>query len=404
MPAAPIPPQQRERLAALARYDILDTPRESDFDDITRLIARICDVPFAVVNLIDDGRQWFKSEVGFGVRETPLRDSFCAHAILENELLVIPDATKDERFACNPLVTGDPKLRFYAGSLLKTDDGYPLGTLCVLDTRPRELDEHQLDALRVLSHQVMTLLELRRHVALETAIAAQLDQALRDREHMMAVVAHDLRSPLGVVSLTAEMLPTVAPKDLPASAKRLNRAATTMRRLVDDLLDVEAMNRGALKLEVRPVALRGLVDDLGQAFVMEARSRGIDLKVVVDTETQLTCDPGRVQQALGNLVANALKLTPTGGEIVVSADHGADNAVFVVRDSGFQGEDCEVHHKLLGTDIFNIEYVRDLAHIEQPRCALIALPIKLQGLDGAPARVIAIEGQDLPKLFEVTTA
>ena len=321
-------------MAALARYDVLDTPRESDFDDITRLIANICEVPFAVVNLIDDGRQWFKSEVGFGVRETPLADSFCAHAILENELLVIPDATKDERFACNPLVTGDPKLRFYAGSLLKTEDGYALGTLCVLDTRPRELDQRQLDALRVLSHHVMTLLELRRHVALKTAIAAQLDQALRDREQMMAVVSHDLRSPLGVVALTAEMMGTMAAGDAPAAGERLARAATTMQRLVDDLLDMEAMNRGALKLDVRPVELARLVDDLGQAFMMEAQSRSIELKIVVSANAPLVCDPRRVQQALGNLVGNALKLTPTGGEVVVSAEHDAGDVLFVVRDSG----------------------------------------------------------------------
>ena len=124
---------EADRLAVLRGYDILDTPREAAFDDIVNLIARVFDAPIAVVNLIDEGRQWFKAETGLGVRETPLETSFCAHALLMQDRMVVPDATRDERFACNPLVTGAPHLRFYAGELLKSADGLPIVTLCVLD-------------------------------------------------------------------------------------------------------------------------------------------------------------------------------------------------------------------------------------------------------------------------------
>ena len=150
------------RLAALASYDILDTPPERDFDDVAELASEICGTPIAVVNLIDAERQFFKAEVGLGVRSTPLESSFCAKAILEEDFLVVPDATKDPRFDCNPLVTGEPGLRFYAGALLKTDEGYAIGTVCVLDFQARTLSALQEKTLRVLARQVMKQLELRK--------------------------------------------------------------------------------------------------------------------------------------------------------------------------------------------------------------------------------------------------
>ena len=156
-----------DRLKALRGYDILDTDREADFDEVTALIARLCDAPIAVITLIDADRQWFKSEIGLGVRETPLETSFCRHALLESDRLVVPDATADDRFACNPLVTEANGLRFYAGVVLKTEDGLPLGTLCVLDTKPRPegLTDVQTQALEVLARQVMGMLNLRRALA-----------------------------------------------------------------------------------------------------------------------------------------------------------------------------------------------------------------------------------------------
>ncbi|GFE76676.1 PAS domain S-box protein [Novosphingobium sp. TCA1] len=152
------------RSLALARYDILDTPREQQFDDIVKLVAAICAAPIAVVNLVGDDRQWFKAEIGLGVRETPLDTSFCAHAILEEDFLEIRDATKDSRFAANPLVKVAGGIRFYAGALLKDQAGLAIGTLCILDTQPRPegLTELQRFTLQMLATQVMTQLELRK--------------------------------------------------------------------------------------------------------------------------------------------------------------------------------------------------------------------------------------------------
>lgn len=173
-------PLEPARLAALRGYDILDTPRESDFDDIVMLASRICDAPISVINLIDETRQWFKAEIGLGVRETPLDTSLCAHVILEEDFVEIPDTLADARMADNPLCLADPGLRFYAGALLKSKSGYPIGTLCVLDNQPRTLDPLQRDALRILADQVMTQLDLRAVIANETVLRSEIDHRVKN--------------------------------------------------------------------------------------------------------------------------------------------------------------------------------------------------------------------------------
>ncbi|AUC94231.1 hypothetical protein CWS35_07975 [Bradyrhizobium sp. SK17] len=141
---------ERDRLSALERYGILDTPREPDFDDIVRLAADTFGAPIAVVNLIANGRQWFKAEVGIGTRELPLDVSICVHAILQGDTMVVPDTLLDDRFVRNPLVTAAGGLRFYAGALLKTEEGLPLGTVCVLDRQPRPegITDHRGEPVR----------------------------------------------------------------------------------------------------------------------------------------------------------------------------------------------------------------------------------------------------------------
>ncbi|MDO9415514.1 HWE histidine kinase domain-containing protein [Pararhizobium sp.] len=168
---------ETDRSAALHAYDVLDTPREEDFDELARVASEICGTPIAVVNLVDTTRQFFKAEVGLGVRSTPLETAFCSHALLENDVLVIPDATKDTRLDCNPLVTQSPHLRAYAGALLKTSEGLPIGTICVLDYQPRQFTDAQIQMLRFLAKQTMTQLELRRKIAAQAKLLQQTKQA-----------------------------------------------------------------------------------------------------------------------------------------------------------------------------------------------------------------------------------
>ena len=158
-------PDSVARIGVLSRYRVLDTAPEESFDDITRLAAHICDTPIALINFIDKSRQWFKSKLGFDLSESPLEYSICAQAFLQDDLMVIPDLTMDERFAHYPVITEEPKIRFYAGVPLVTPEGYSVGTLCVMDRVPRDLSTEQKEALRVLSRHVITLLELRRGLA-----------------------------------------------------------------------------------------------------------------------------------------------------------------------------------------------------------------------------------------------
>ncbi|HVM46903.1 MAG TPA: GAF domain-containing protein [Candidatus Acidoferrum sp.] len=159
---APVPHDEKKRLKVLWQYDVLDTVPEEVFDDLTELAARICEAPIALISLVDEKRQWFKAKVGVTVSETSRDVSFCAYAITQTDLFIVPDATLDARFADNPLVVSDPKIRFYAGAPLITPDGHALGTLCVIDKVPRELRLDQKQALRILARHVVSQLELRR--------------------------------------------------------------------------------------------------------------------------------------------------------------------------------------------------------------------------------------------------
>ncbi len=161
----PLPSNEVARLNALYNYNILDTPPEEVFDDLTRLVAHICDTPTALINFVDSTRVWFKSQVGLEAKEISRDVSFCAHAILQPDLFIVQDACQDSRFANNPLVTSDPKIRFYAGAPLITSEGYLIGTLCAIDYVPRELSPAQAEALQTLAHQVVAQLESQRKLA-----------------------------------------------------------------------------------------------------------------------------------------------------------------------------------------------------------------------------------------------
>ncbi|HEY3171886.1 MAG TPA: PAS domain S-box protein [Thermoanaerobaculia bacterium] len=186
---AALPADEDARLEALRELEILDSAPEEDFDDLALIASQICGTPMSMISLIDRDRQWFKAKVGVETRETSRDLAFCAHAILQRDLFVVPDATKDPRFAGNPLVTTDPKIRFYAGAPLRTPEGHALGTLCVVDRLPRQLTEEQETALRALSRQVEAQLELRRRLIQERKEAGE---ALHEKEVSVKLLAEQM--------------------------------------------------------------------------------------------------------------------------------------------------------------------------------------------------------------------
>jgi len=202
-----IPLNEKERLAALYSYDILDTLPEKEFDEITKIAAQICGTPIALVSLIDTSRQWFKSHHGLSTSENSRALAFCAHAIhTPNELFIVEDATKDDRFTNNPLTINPPNVVFYAGSPLTTKEGLPLGTLCVIDTIPRELSDNQKESLKALSNHVMSQLEIRlknKELRLLNDEVLRLNTQLNQFAYRLS---HDLKTPVRGIMYVSELL------------------------------------------------------------------------------------------------------------------------------------------------------------------------------------------------------
>jgi len=248
--------EESDRLAALRSYRVLDTPPEPQFDDLVRVAARVCQTPIAIVNLVEDRRQWFKAEIGLGVREMPLDVSICSTAILQPGLLVVPDLTKDPRFNCNPLVTGEPRLRFYAGALLESPNGLPLGTVCVLDYVPRDLSDDQAFILQTLAHQVMSELELRRAIAERDVALAASREAEQRQALLVRELHHRIRNSLAMVQsllgATARTTGSVAEFYRSFSA-RIGSLAKTQTLLTEDYWQTAPLRELVLK-ELRPCA------------------------------------------------------------------------------------------------------------------------------------------------------
>jgi PAS domain S-box-containing protein len=245
---ATLPENEAARLEALCQLQILDTPPEKGFDDLTRLAAHICGTPTALVSLIDANRQWFKSKVGLEASETPRSVAFCAHAILQSDILIIPDALADERFATNPLVTNPPYIRFYAGVPLITAEGLALGTLCAIDYVPRKLEPQQVEALRALGRQVVAQMELRRSLAALARTITERQQGEKTRKRFFKRIAGGLGAAaallvvIGAISYrnTTRIVQTIG------SVENSQQVSGKSQDLFSQLTEAETEQRGYL--------------------------------------------------------------------------------------------------------------------------------------------------------------
>lgn len=325
--------REDERIAALRRYDLLDTLPEQVYDDLARLAAHVCHTPIALVSLIDTDRQWFKARVGLETEETGIEHSFCAHAIAGGEVLVVPNATLDERFCDNPLVTGPPDIRFYAGTPLLSRDGHALGTLCVIDREPRQLGEQQVEMLRILGRQVMSQIELRLHIAERTRIERAMSE-------FVSIVSHELRTPLTSLRGSLGLIDGGVAGALPPQMAQLVGIARSntdrLVRLVNDMLDLARIEAGRLDLELRPLD----PEDLVEAAFAEIRGLAEQAKVRLTDSADpgrrpVLADRDRVVQVLINLLSNAIKVSPPGAVVEAFVGPAAEGKIRLeVRDEG----------------------------------------------------------------------
>lgn len=320
------------RLAALHGYGILDTPREAAFDDITRIAALICEAPIAVVNLIDRDRQWFKSEIGLGVRETPLATSICAHAILQQDLFVVPDTREDSRFSANPLVTGDPGLRFYAGALLKTPDGQPLGTVCVLDLQPRQLRPDQAEALQALARQAMAQIELRRMLALA-------QESSRYRSRLMAIAGHDLRTPLRTASYAIDKVRRKLDEETAAPLKAAQEAIGQIHREFDQLASVAGSESEFSVPDMSDFPISDVLDPVLATWRRQAEMKGLKLRAA-PSSMRVRSHHALLATVIGNLLGNAVKYT-TQGSVLIGCRRRGDQVLIEIIDTGIGMDDAQ---------------------------------------------------------------
>jgi len=330
---------EEARLAVLDSYGILDTPPERSFDDVVRLASQLLAAPIAAVNLIARGRQWFKSEIGLGTREVPLDDSICRFALLDEEQMIVPDTREDPRFSCNPLVTRDAGLRFYAGALLRTRDGVPLGTLCVLDDKPRPqgLSEQERFVLATLAHQVMSQIELRKAMAEQDSLIAALRQADQRKDEFLAMLAHELRNPLAPIVSAATMLSNfhLDPGMVQRASEIVARQAGHMTSLIDDLLDVSRVTRGKVELELRELDFKDVIADAIEQVrpLIEKHQHRLTLDLP-PARAIVVGDRKRLVQVVTNLLSNAAKYTLEGGCIEVRLSTDGEALAVEIQDDG----------------------------------------------------------------------
>ncbi|MEY4939228.1 MAG: hypothetical protein RIQ93_963 [Verrucomicrobiota bacterium] len=352
----PIPSNDVDRIAALHSMGVLDSPPEIDFDELALLAANICQVPIALISLVDGDRQWFKSRIGLEVAETPRRDSFCAHAVSEpgQDFLIVSDAHLDTRFAENPLVLNDPYIRFYAGATLVTRDGWALGTLCVIDRKPRQLTPDQLRALGTIRRSVVHAIEVRRVLAGQKQIIAELghlhrsleasrrtaEEATRAKADFLATMSHEIRTPMNaVIGMTALLRDTTLTPEQRDHVETMQVSGEHLLTVVDDILDFSKMEAGKLEIEHAPFSVRECVATAFRLVAKHAAEKKLAVRGEFDGDVPETVigDVTRLRKILVNLLSNALKFTEQGEVAVNVAARtvvGGIELAFRVTDRG----------------------------------------------------------------------
>lgn len=340
-----IPENEKFRLQELHNFSILDTLPEKEYDDITRLASQICETPISLISLIDKDRQWFKSKVGLDLSQTSRKDSFCAHAIIDpTKIFTIKDSREDSRFCNNPLVLGDPRVIFYTGVPLVSDEGLALGTLCVLDSKPKELNKFQLNALKALSNQVVALFELRKNKRLLEKTTKELETRNGELQKFAQVAAHDIKSPLNNISGITQILLSDTTLNLNDEARimleMLDSSSAVLRNLVDGILDHSKAD-SILHHKKEAVNLDDFINQIIQLLDCKKEYQfdyNFDNQSVFINKTAL-------QQIFINLIANGIKYNDKEKVIVkMGFSETESNNYFYIEDNGIGIDNASSHN------------------------------------------------------------
>ena len=324
-----------ERLKELESFSILRTIPESDYNDLASLAAQICNTPVSMVSLLEDNCQWFKATHGTDLKETPRSISFCGHAINDSsDVFIVEDATKDERFYDNPLVTGPPFIKFYAGVKLVSDNGYPLGTLCVNDTKPSKLNADQIKGLKALSKQTMNILNLRKSkIDLEKALS-EVNEKNQELERFASIAAHDIKSPLGsiqgMMALISEQYGSVIDEEGRKMLSLIENSAEKLQKLIEGLLSY-SRNDKIFQEKRTTKTVEDLRKDILELFCSES-----NLNFHVKSQLKkITVNQTALMQVLINLIANAIKYNDKESIVIeLGIDSDDKYYYFYVKDNG----------------------------------------------------------------------
>lgn len=334
MISAPVPDSEPQRLAELFSYDILDTDTEKLFDELTLLASQICETPIALISLVDPDRQWFKSRVGLDATETSRSIAFCSHAILQREVFEITNAKDDPRFHDNPLVTGDPNIRFYAGAPLVTPAGHAIGTLCTISDKPKTLTDSQKEALMTLSHSVIAQLELRRK-------NRDLERTNKFRSDFLSYLSHEVRTPLNAINTFSRLLEGEAKSlQLPLSFSEplghISKSGERLLEIVNSVLDLKQLEAGKMRIVARTVNTRDLFTHLFSLTKIRSEDENVLFEYNIDESVpkSIELDDTKFSQIALNILSNAVKYTPAGKKVVAQVKYKHDKLVFTVKDDG----------------------------------------------------------------------
>lgn len=335
MLSAPIPPNEQERLKKLYSYGILDTEDEKEFDDLVQLVASICGTPMANISLVDKDRQWFKAVHNIDRRETARNIAFCAHTILQDDLFIVPDAIADQRFVDNPLVTENPGVKFYAGMPLKTPEGYNIGSLCALDSVPRELTDEQKNALRILSSHVINMLELKVKTRLIEEQKHQLELMSQQKSRLLSILAHDLRSPLASLSdlLTYLQTEVLEPDQQEMVLQDIKQLIGSSYYLIENVMNWAGRKPGDDEFKKESIDLGALSQEISDSMKYELERKSNQLIINLEKPINLESDTNIIVFILRNILINANKFT-SQGSITLTGSETSGTITITIQDTG----------------------------------------------------------------------